>query len=206
MRVRLLPGAPSDARSSEDRALLCDGRGRWFDSSRAYFADVAQWEAPERQSGEARSTRVVRFVNPWCNGSTTSSNLVGPGSNPGGFASARSSRAEAARPRPRRHSLLRAGTAPVIDSYIERSRVRVPPGALVAPVAQLVEHFRAVQPRLQQLHSGLHTTTAVDPSRLRAGVGRLSGRAPGSLPGGWRVRVAPGASGSVAQFGRAAAS
>ena len=42
--------------------------------------------APERHSGEARSTRVVRFANPWCNGSTTSSNLVGPGSNPGGFA------------------------------------------------------------------------------------------------------------------------
>ena len=33
--VRLLPEAPSRARSSAYRALSCDGRGRWFESSRA---------------------------------------------------------------------------------------------------------------------------------------------------------------------------
>ena len=42
--------------------------------------------APERHSGETRSIRVVRFTSPWCNGSTPSSNLDGPGSNPGGLA------------------------------------------------------------------------------------------------------------------------
>ena len=45
VRVRLLPEAPSHARSSAERALSCDGRGRWFESSREYhFADVAQTE------------------------------------------------------------------------------------------------------------------------------------------------------------------
>jgi hypothetical protein len=63
-------GGSSHARSSVDRALLCDGSGRWFDSSRAY----------------SQTRGVTR--------STTSSNLAGPGSNPGGFAFARSSRAE----------------------------------------------------------------------------------------------------------------
>src|SRR5262249_10455845 len=86
--------------------------------------------------------------------------------------------------RPRRLLLLlRAGTAPVIDSHIERSRVRVPPGALVAPVAQLVEHFRAVQPRPQQ---SLHQSPPAA-GRLRM----VLGRAPGPTPGGRRVRVRP---------------
>jgi hypothetical protein len=50
------------------RALLCDGRGRWFDSSRAYhFADVAQTEEHRASTPE----RPVRFGSsalegPWC--------------------------------------------------------------------------------------------------------------------------------------------
>jgi hypothetical protein len=51
------------------------------------LADVAQKE--ERRS--ATPERPVRpgpsaCADPWCNGSTMSSNLAGPGSNPGGFA------------------------------------------------------------------------------------------------------------------------
>lgn len=71
------------------RALLCDGRGRWFDSSRAYQADVAQpAERRDATPEVARSIRAVRFfVGLWCNSSMTSSNLVGPGANPGGPAS-----------------------------------------------------------------------------------------------------------------------
>jgi hypothetical protein len=108
---RIQPGVPLGGRSSDGRA-------------------------PGRHSGEARSIRVVRFTGPWCNGSTTNSNLVGPGSRPGGPAATRSSRAGAARlsmgraalravrfdsaSRPHfttaTYLLLRAGTVPVIDS------------------------------------------------------------------------------------------
>jgi hypothetical protein len=61
-------GSFTNARSSAERALLCDGRGRWFDSSRAYhFADVAQRE--ERRASNPE--RPVRFGSsalegPWC--------------------------------------------------------------------------------------------------------------------------------------------
>ena len=41
---------------------------------------------------------------------------------------------------------------------IDRSRVRVPPGAPRAPVAQLAEQFRAVQTRPQQHHSASSTS------------------------------------------------
>lgn len=131
----------------------------------------SEGRAPGRHLGEARSIRVVRFTGPWCNGSTTSSNLVGPGSTPGGpAATTRSSRAEAARLSLWKNGLRavrfrrRAPTAPHdrdarpaagrhSSGYrllIDRSRVRVPPGASHAPVAQLAEQFRAVQPRPQQ--------------------------------------------------------
>jgi hypothetical protein len=51
------------------KALLCDGRGRRFESGRAFhLADVAQFgRASERHSGDARSIRVVRFRGTWCN-------------------------------------------------------------------------------------------------------------------------------------------
>jgi hypothetical protein len=89
--------------------------GCGFESCRRLYAPVAQWtelrpataevagsspagriastrgrssagRASERHSEEARSIRAVRFTGPWCNGSTPSSNLDGPGSNPGGLA------------------------------------------------------------------------------------------------------------------------
>src|SRR5215211_5075752 len=81
-------GSSSYARSSAERALFCDGRGRWFESSRAYLADVAQRKstgAPLRGGlfDPGRPLPVVPDSSgPWCNGSTTSSNLVGPGSHP----------------------------------------------------------------------------------------------------------------------------
>ena len=75
----------SDARSSEDRAPPCDGGGRWFESSRAFHADVAQQEehrvaSPGRpvRPGSSASTKACGVT-----GSTASSNLAGPGSNPG---------------------------------------------------------------------------------------------------------------------------
>ena len=87
------------ARSSEDRALPCDGGGRWFESSRAFHADVAQREEhraanPGRpvRSGSSASTKACGVT-----GSTASSNLAGPGSNPGRPASSRSSRADVVR-------------------------------------------------------------------------------------------------------------
>jgi hypothetical protein len=83
----------TNARSSAERALLCDGRGRWFDSSRAYhFADGAQSEE-HRSATPARPVRagLSALEGPWCNGSTASSNLAGPGSTPGGPALGRSS-------------------------------------------------------------------------------------------------------------------
>ena len=87
------------------------------------------------------------FTSPWCNGSTASSNLAGPGSTPGGFActivAGRSgsviSRVEGLRargstprpdrtPRPRR--TRRCGPdRPGYRLLIERTRVRIPPGA-----------------------------------------------------------------------------
>jgi hypothetical protein len=75
----------SCARGSRDRALPCDGRGCWFESSRAFHADVAQ-TAEHRVASPERPVRSgsSALTGPWCNGSTTSSNLVGPGSNPGG--------------------------------------------------------------------------------------------------------------------------
>src|SRR5262249_58573306 len=49
------------------------------------------------------------------------------------------------------NTLLRAGSVPVIAST-KRSRVRVPPGASLAPVAQLAEQFGAEGTRPQQNH------------------------------------------------------
>jgi hypothetical protein len=92
----------SHARSSDDRAPSCDGGGRWFESSRAYSlqhrADVAQ-PAEHRSATPGRPVRSgsSASTSPWCNGSTPSSNLDGPGSNPGGLAATASSRADAVR-------------------------------------------------------------------------------------------------------------
>jgi hypothetical protein len=161
--------------------------------------------APGRQPGEARSIRVVRFhayTGPWCNGSTTSSNLVGPGSIPGGPAS---SRAGAVRlsgdtprvtacvcgstpqpsrsPRPRRRCLLRAGTVRRLSTPNRQDAGSSPARSIRAPVAQLAEQCRPVSPRPQQ-------NTLI--RRLRAGEVRFSVRAPGSA-GRRGVRVPPGA-------------
>jgi hypothetical protein len=128
----------------------------------------SEGRAPGRHLGEARSIRVVRFTGPWCNGSTASSNLVSPGSRPGGPApTTRSSRAGAvglsgesgctlvrrcgSTPRPtaahdRDVSSAAGRSGSDYRLLIDRSRVRVPPGAFRAPVAQLAEQFRAAQP------------------------------------------------------------
>jgi hypothetical protein len=123
----------------------------------------------------------------------TSSNLVGPGSNPGGpvvagrsgpviwrTASAdgrRSRRVRAPRPvytpRPRRTSCCGPDRFR-LSTTNRRSRVRVPPGASLAPVAQLAEQFRVVT----------HTTAADSPSAGRRGsvISRTEGRPRTSHP------------------------
>ena len=130
---------------------------------------------PVRSGSSASQARGV------CNGSTASSNLVSPGSRPGGPApTTRSSRAGAVRlsgesgctlvrrcgstPRPDRSSRPRRTSC----CGPERFRLSTPNRQVAgsspaqstrAPVAQLAEQFRAVQPRPQQLSH----------DRLRAG-------------------------------------
>jgi hypothetical protein len=88
VRVRLLPEAPSRARSSADEsAVLRRQRTLVRVQPGVLRADVAQVEEHRTATPETP----VRLgssacTSPWCNGSTTSSNLAGPGSNPGGFA------------------------------------------------------------------------------------------------------------------------
>jgi hypothetical protein len=123
--------------------------------------------------------------------STASSNLAGPGSTPGGPAhftatprrgperlgylmdrglprEPRGSKPRPDRtPRPR-HRLCCGPKGSGYRLRIDRSRVRIPPGASRAPVAQWVEQFRAS-----------NTTAAASSIHPRAGLERLSGRAPG---------------------------
>lgn len=142
----------------------------------------------------ARSMRVVRFTGLWCNGSMASSNLAGPGSNPGGPAHslARSSRAEVARvisgeeaaSRLLRfesaHSRLHTMTA-TSHPAAGRSGIRLSPNAEVAgssparsvrrPVAQSAEQRRSAPTRPQQQRS-----PRAEDSRLphtKASTGRL---------------------------------
>jgi hypothetical protein len=164
--------------AQRSRALSCDGRGRWFESSRAYhLADVAQKEE-HRSATPGRPVRPgsSALTGPWCNGSTTSSNLVGPGSRPGGPAARpRSSRAGAARlshgkERPCSSvSNGRCGSTPPTTAHHDRD-VRPAPGrngsgyrlihrqvagsnparSAGCSGSSVVEQFRAVQPRPQQ--------------------------------------------------------
>ena len=196
MRVRLLPEAPSYARSSAERALSCDGRGRWFDSSRAYhFADVAQTEEhrgatpgrPVRSGSSASQARGVTGARRAPTSSVRVRDLAG-------LLQQRSSRAGAARLSPWRG----CGSTPRIRSHvttatpaagrngsgyrllIDRSRVRVPPGAPRAPVAQLAEQFRAVQPRPQQYHSTPSTPPRAGEDPVISHPGAAGGREPPS--------------------------
>ena len=133
------------------RAPPCEGGGRWFESSRVYVRGrSSDGKAPGRQPGEARSTRVVRsHEGPWCNGKhgelqprwsgfdswgACCSSRRGPerlGYLVRACASVplRFDTAPDRTPRPRRHSCC----GPEGSGYrlrIDRSRVRVPPGAL----------------------------------------------------------------------------
>ena len=67
------------------RALPCEGRGRWFDSSRAYPRGRSSSGQEHRSATSERPVRAgpSALVDSWCNGSTPSSNLGDPGSNPG---------------------------------------------------------------------------------------------------------------------------
>ena len=129
-------GGSSHARSSADRALPCEGRGRWFDPAGRTRGCSSAGRAPGRHPERPVRAGSSASTSPWCNGSTASSNLAGPGSNPGGFASSNDRRGperlgylgerpsglrfESAHPsrtpRPRRLILLRAGAVPVIAS------------------------------------------------------------------------------------------
>jgi hypothetical protein len=132
-------GSTAYARSSVDRALPCDGSGRWFDSSRAYhFADVAQREEhrsatpgrPVRSGSSAPQARGVRAARRAPTSQVRVRILAGllARSLVAGRSGSVISWARAAlgpcgstphsdrTPRPRPPPLLRAGTAPVIDS------------------------------------------------------------------------------------------
>jgi hypothetical protein len=153
---------PVAQRSERCRAKA---EGRWFESSRAYARGCSSsGRAPERHFGEARSSRVVRSHSPPSKApgvteSTASSNLAGPGSTPGGPArstvAGRSGsvisgerRKPAVRIRIRPHPTT--ATTPTLRAG--RSRLSTtnrqvagssPARSSRAPVAQLVEQFRA---------------------------------------------------------------
>jgi hypothetical protein len=89
-----------------DREAVCPARpDRWRGLGESGGSPSTQPHADVAQPAEHRSATPGRPVrsgssastSPWCNGSTSSSNLDGPGSNPGGLAVSRSSRAEAVR-------------------------------------------------------------------------------------------------------------
>jgi hypothetical protein len=194
--------------------------------------------APERHSGGARSIRVVR--SPEARGvrearrAPTSSVqvrlLVGLSSRAGagsGYLRKGGLRGRAVRLRvpaaPHdRDEVLAAGRNGFRFSTPNRQVAGSSPARSTrAPVAQQVEHVRAVSTRPQQVHCWREGAALPAPPgwsrrrrsrigrdgdrgalRLRAEGGRLPVRAPGCVPGGRRVRVAPGASlrSSVAPF------
>ena len=142
------------ARSSAGRALPCEGRGRWFKSSRAYHADVAQREEHRGATprGPVRSGSSASAINTglWCNWQHGELQPHRSGFDPWQACSRSSSRAEVIR-----LSLGKSesfGTVVVRSHYpiaphdrdvhsaagrngsgyrllIDRSRVRIPPGA-----------------------------------------------------------------------------
>ena len=67
-------------------APSCDGGGRWFDSSRAYRERSSPAEHRVATPGGPFDPGRPLHTSPWCSGSTASSNLARPGSNPGGLA------------------------------------------------------------------------------------------------------------------------
>ena len=210
--------------------------GRTPHSSRGRSSDG---RAPGFHPGEARSNRVVRSLKArgvtqrgwraltspvrvrilaglflrgrWCNSSIASSNLAGPGANPGrpvlhhvrrgperlGYLWAERpsgcavrSRASDRTPRPRRCVLAAGQRGSGYRLLIDRSQVRVLPGALRAPVAQLAEQFRSAQPRPQQ---------TLDRPVRGPEHRRLSVRAPGACVGRSACSSRARSSRSVAQ-------
>jgi hypothetical protein len=180
------------ARSSADRALLCEGRGRWFESSRAYLRTWLRrmsTGAPPRpgpfDSGRPlsrlRQPSQARGVTGACRAPTSAIRVqILAGllfSTP-----RRSSRAEVVRLSGRTaagHACAGAGSNPAPHAFVrvgsglhphdrdvyssccgpERFRLSTPNRQVAgssparstrAPVAQLAEQFRAVQPRPQQ--------------------------------------------------------
>jgi hypothetical protein len=98
VRLRPSPSLASVVSTASTRPLYGRGAGSTPAGGSFLGGRSSDGRAPGRHSGEARSIRVVRSTGLWCNGSMTSSNLVGPGSRPGGPAhNARSSRAGVAR-------------------------------------------------------------------------------------------------------------
>jgi hypothetical protein len=158
-QVRLLPKALHARPKLRGRAPSCDGGGRWFESSRAYSRGRSSMESAGPPARRCRfdSGRPLRQA---CGvtASMASSNLAGPGSTPGGPAASHRRgperlgylwRASGARhraavstplpdrtPRPRRLTMLLRAEAARLSTPDRWSRVRIPPGALRAPVAQ----------------------------------------------------------------------
>jgi hypothetical protein len=95
--VRLHPSAPRGCSSTGRAPCLQRGRCR-FDSDRLHPPPWCERQARALCTAEVRVRLLPEALRgPWCNGSTASSNLAGPGSTPGGPVSRRSSRAGAAR-------------------------------------------------------------------------------------------------------------
>ena len=203
-----MTAAPTYARSSEDRALPCDGSGRWFDSSRAYRADVAQTEE-HRVASPGRPVRSgsSRFEGLWCKRQHDELQPRRSGFEPwracflhdflvaGRSGSVIWVRAVArtcavavrlrvpTAPHDRDDTLCCGPTRSGYRLLIDRSRVRVPPGAFRAPVAQLAEQFRVVPPRPQQ---SIRSDAGCGPERNGSLVERpaAAGRSAGSIPPG----------------------
>jgi hypothetical protein len=164
-----------------------------FDSCRRLLADVAQRE----EHGTATPGRPVRSgpsASQACGvtGSTASSNLAGPGSNPGGpavhdrrgperlgylvractfGAVAVRLRIPTASSRPRRHKNCCGPERFRLSTPNRQVAGSNPARSIRAPVAQLAEQSGPC------LHDRGRSSFTTD--RLRAGAGRLSGRAPG---------------------------
>ena len=163
-RVRLPPSPFASVVSTASTRPLY-GRGVGSTPAGGSCRRSSEGRAPERHSGEARSSRAVCFVGPWCRRQHGELQPRRSGFEPWRACCARSSRAGAAR-------------LPGVNGAHVRRRGSNP----------------QCRPR---------TTTATYSTRLRAGVGRLPGRAPGQTRRSARSSRAR-SFGSVAQSFRSA--
>jgi hypothetical protein len=124
-------GSFTRARSSAERALLCDGRGRWFESSRAYRPSSQEARGVNGKHSELQP-RWSGF-DPWracSNHDRRGPEWLGYLVRACTLVPLRFDSASRPHPTTATNDLLRAGTVSGYRLLIDRSRVRVPPGAL----------------------------------------------------------------------------